>query len=344
LTAETRQTAAASTVGSSFATPLYGPVTSHVGLSHGHLASEYRSELKRVTEMAWKLVRNDPFDVAAFYESMPKGGRLFPVIARVAVLGAVDSADIPLFDRVRRDMAAYVRAEKGNPLAALAIELVEANVRLRLRIADGYPAWLPRFDFSEVPSDWYPHAALLGIKVLMEQRRYEAALSAAGLALAVNARHDHILGADIWLSLFSAICCRETQRYDEATRWFRKAAEKAEKCDIVVPFLEFAMGEGSSLDIALRDLAPKLFETVRQRVDAFYLNGIKMRNHLTGGHVTMQLKRRQFFIARHVSHGASYKEIADMLGLSHGRVRNLVSEVYQILDIHSRSELAGLVW
>jgi len=334
----------ASAVNASFTTPLYGPLACQVGLLRDDAATEFRDELKLAEETGWKLMRNEPFDVAAFYKAMPKDGRLFPVVARLAVLGAIDSANLHLFDRVRRDMTAYAKAEKGNPHAALAMQLVETSVRLRLRIADGYPDWLPQFDFAAVPTAWHPHVAFLGIKVLLEQHRYEAALAASGLALAVNARHDHVPGLDIWLSLFSAICCRETQRYDEADRWFRRAASEAEKCDFVVPFLEFAMGEGSSLDVALKELAPKLVDVVRQRVDAFYLNAIKVRNHLTGGHVTEKLTRRQFFIARHVSYGASYKEIADMLGLSLGRVRNLVSEVYQVLGIHNRGELTGLVW
>jgi len=326
--------------------PMCGPLSCYAGVlqtGDGVEFSKLDGDFKKVSEAGWALSRNEPFDVRSFYDSLPKRGAMYPAVARVALLGAVDSGDLPLFDRVRRDMATYAREEK-NPYAAPAIELVDVSMRLRLRLSEGYPSWLPQFDFAQVPPEWYPHVTFLGIKVLMERHQFDGALAAAGLARAVNARHDHIVGADVWLNLFSAICCRETRRYAEMEKWFGKAAAGAAKCGMVVPFLEYAMGEGSSLDVALQSLAPDLVKAVRRKVDAFYLNGIRMRNHLTGGHVTERLSRRQFFIARHIYYGLSYKEIADMLHVSLGRVRNLVSEVYELLDVHSRGELEGLVW
>ena len=38
------------------------------------------------------------------------------------------------------------------------------------------------------------------------------------------------------------------------------------------------------------------------------------------------------------------KEIAERTGMSEGRVRNMISEIYDILHIKSGSEIGGLVW
>jgi len=277
------------------------------------------------------------------YDSVDKESPYFPLAARVAALGAINGGYVWLLDRVRSDMAKYLKG-KRSAKERLAMTLIEAIIRARLRLPDGYPKWLEDFDFRDVPHEWYPLASFLAVKVAMEQGRFEAARAAAGMAIAVNDLHDRIEYAGVWMRLMYAIACRETQRHEEMEKWFREAAKMASANTIIVPFLEYAMGDGSSLETALMEVSPSLADNVDARVDQYFLMTIKMRNHLTGSHLTNKLSRRYFFVARHLNSGYSYKEIAGMMGVSVGRLRNIVMDIYTKLNIHSSEELQGLVW
>ena len=57
-----------------------------------------------------------------------------------------------------------------------------------------------------------------------------------------------------------------------------------------------------------------------------------------------ELRPREFYVAGLIKRGVRYKEIAERTGMSEGRVRNMISEIYDILHIGSAAEIGGLVW
>lgn len=283
----------------------------------------------------------EEFDVAAIYSALPKAGPLFPRIARFAGLAAIAGGDLDLFDRVLADLAAYGQSH-GGVHAALAKTLVEGEFQLRLNGADGLPEWLERGDFTMVPEVWRPHVAYLAFRKLLVERRHVEALSAGRVIFlesrGANARQD------LWLKLACADCCRELRRSEEQARWTHLAARAAKASGVIAPYFEFLSGPADPLLAPLADLAPALADRIRELEPRQFLNAIRVRNHWRGHAVTTKLTRRQMYIVSHLARGIRYREVAELMRLSHGRFRNLCTEVYAILDIHHRRELRDLVW
>jgi len=326
--------------------PLVGPLAYHIdiptdrakALPHlppGPLADLLEAEAKRK--------RGEPFDVLKLYEKSSKADRFFPLVARYALMEAIGRGDERFFNRIRGDMARYPVLYR-HPFASTAMDVLEIMIRLRLRMRDGYPEWLLIANFKHFPDAWRPYLSFLTVKALMESHQYERAITAIGLVGAMNESLYRIAEVSVWLKLFYAVASRETQHLEIMQEYFEDAVTDAQRYGIFTPFLEYQIGVGSLLDNALVEHAGDIRKRVNAQVDGFFYNTIRMRNHVMDEHLTERLSRREFYIARHLNDGFSYKQIADMLNLSIGYLRNLVSEVYTKLGINSRNELVGYVW
>jgi two-component system nitrate/nitrite response regulator NarL len=54
-----------------------------------------------------------------------------------------------------------------------------------------------------------------------------------------------------------------------------------------------------------------------------------------------RLTKRRRQVATLISHGLSNREVAEKLGVTEGTVKTHLHAIYEKLDIHSRTELAG---
>ena len=84
-------------------------------------------------------------------------------------------------------------------------------------------------------------------------------------------------------------------------------------------------------------------EKVRRIAPKFFANLLRFHNHFTGEAVTTDLSPREFYVAQQLVDGSSYKEIAAKLGVSSGRMNDLVRTIYGKLGVHGRAELEKLV-
>ena len=76
----------------------------------------------------------------------------------------------------------------------------------------------------------------------------------------------------------------------------------------------------------------------------YFANLIRARNHYTGEHVTTALSFRELYLAMLLKRDMSYKELSERFGVTVGRTKNIVSAIYNKLEIHSSCELRELVW
>jgi DNA-binding NarL/FixJ family response regulator len=91
-----------------------------------------------------------------------------------------------------------------------------------------------------------------------------------------------------------------------------------------------ARGLQEAIEEVLSGGAPMTPEIARFVVDFFH------RNPGTGG--TEKLSRRELEVLRHLAQGALYKEIADRLGITLDTVRCHIQNIYQKLQVRSRTE------
>lgn len=277
-------------------------------------------------------------------ERLLKSDKYFLAVVRIGIISAIGLGDFRFFDEILAKIADY-RSRLPHPMSKLGLELSDAWLRQWLWIGDGYPEWMYRFDFSSIPDAWRQAAAYLGMKIRIQKGQFESAYAASSLFLNFVCSQVGVTASCAYAKISCAIACRETGRTAEMMGWLNDAVRTLAPHKILLPFLLFMSGSPKSPVVELlADVAPEQVSRYRELAKTYFKNLIRFRNHYTGERTTEDLSFREFYLAMLLKRGQAYKELAECLGISIGRVRNLVSVLYEKLHIHKRSELNDLVW
>ena len=289
-----------------------------------------RCEFVRGKELSEVLLGDDHYILAA---------------VRIGIISAIGLGDLRFFDQVVKALADY-RKRLPHPDAAVGIEIAEAWIRQWLWIETGYPEWMYRFDLTSVPEPWRQSAAYLGMKIRIVRGVFESAYAASSLLLNfICSRQEGITAACAYAKIACAISCRETNRKDEMLQWLDDVVRTLAPHRILLPFLLFMYGSRKSpVEEILAEVAPEQLPRYRKLSQDYCRNLIRARNRYAGERTTESLTFREFYLAMLLKRNLSYKELAEKFGLSIGRMRNLVSILYEKLHIHGKTELKGLVW
>ena len=325
--------------------PLVGPITYYLPTKNGRPCTDgLTGELRLIAQAELRVVRGEFAGIDRFYAEIRKNGRNFLTAAAVAIFGAIGTDDPRLFDTVVKDIAAY-SSRYGSPEAKLAVEIVMVWLCNLLHAPLKCPPWLEHLDLASVPGEWRRQVAYLAVGCLERKGEYESAAILADALLNLEPEKTvKASAADIHLKMAKAIICREEERMEEAERWCRATVESAKPLGIVLPFLGMVLGPKSALERVLAKDAPELLTKIKKLTNGYFRNLVKYHNRYTGDSVTEELRPREFYIAGLLKRGVRYKEIAERTGMSEGRVRNTVSEIYDILQVGSGSKIGGLVW
>lgn len=327
--------------------PLLGATVDYLNLDDERVRELIRtkapSAVRELVDWDIRVARGGTEGIGDYYAKFPKGCRAFLVAARIAVHGALLTKDMTLFRRVYADVDRFPAAWPS-PDGKMAAEAFVCWLKQLCYVGEGYPDWLERLDWTAVPPEWRYQISAIAAKVVLVQCHFEAALAITSVCRLFGRADGICQSFETWTALYAAIACREMGRHTEELRWYRRAAELAAPKGFFLPFLSYSLGSGSPMVTILEEVSPEIVPKIRAHVDTYYQSVILMRNLLTGGHVTTDLSRREFYIACCLRMGLSYKEIALRTGVSVGRVRNIISDIYTKLGIHSRIQLTGLVW
>lgn len=325
--------------------PHIGPIAYYLSVRNGYPSIVgVTGELRLIARATMRVMRGEFDGVDRFYAAIRKDGRNFLTAAGVAFFGAIGSNDPVLFDAVIKDIAAYP-SRYGTPEAKFAAEIVMVWIRIYLRVPMTYPEWIVNLDLASVPCEWRYQVSNLAVEYLHQKGEYEAASILADVLL--NLEPEKIRKSstiDIFLKMEKARLCRETGRMDEAARWCRETVECAKLRGVILPFLGGVLGPKSALERVLAAEAPELLAKIKKLTNGYFRNRVKYHNRYARDSVSEDLRPREFYIAHLLKHGVRYKEIAERTGMSEGRVRNMVSEIYDILHIRNAAEIGGLVW
>lgn len=309
----------------------------------GKVVKGHRGALRRLLEMELASARCEFDRLRGYYGELDMRDSLYLSGAMVCIIGAFGRGDLPLFDRILRDLRRYPEVN-SHPQAKLAREITEAWILQFLRIETGYPEWMERFDFTRIPEEWKHQCAYLGAKGLPVRSDYRSAYAAASMLLNFDRRRNVLAAFPVYERLTCALSCNELGRKEEAAFWLRQAAEMTCPHGIVLPYLFLSVRLGPVMEDVIRAVSSEAVTKVRRLAPTFFANLIRFRNRFTGGAATTVLTPREFGIAKHLCDGRSYKEIAAKLDVSPGRVNNVVMEIYSKLHIHGKGQLRKFVW
>ena len=175
------------------------------------------------------------------------------------------------------------------------------------------------------------------------RKEYDSAYAAASMLLNFDSRKDVLSAFPVYEPLVCGLSCHELGHREEAFAWFRQTAEMCCPRGIILPFVLLVARLGPVMEDVIREIAPELAEKTRRIAPKFFANLLRFHNHFTGEALTTDLSPREFYLAQQLVDGSSYKEIAAKLGVSSGRVNDLVRQIYGKLGVHGKDELAKLV-
>ena len=288
-----------------------------------------RCEFARARELAEELLEDEHYVFAA---------------VRICLISAIGLGDFRFFDKALKSLEDY-RKRALQPASEVGFQITEAWIRQWLLMPDGYPEWMWRFNMKDIPEPWRRSAAYLGVKIRVVNGAFESAYAASSLFLNFICPTHGITAACAYSKIACAISCRETNRKEEMRQWLCDAIRTLAPHGILLPFLLFMVGTRKSpVEEILAEVAPEQLPRYRGLSQDYFRNLIRARNRYTGERTTENLTSREFYLAMLLKRNLSYKELADKFEISIGRVRNLVSILYEKLHIHGKAELSGLVW
>ena len=302
----------------------------------------YRGGMRRLLETELAMARCEFDKLKGYYETLDQKDPLYLAGVTNCVVGALGRGDLKLFDRILKDLQGLPE-RNPHPHARLGREITEAWIRQFLRVRRGHPEWMVRGNLTLIPEEWKRQCAYLCVKGMFVRHEYDSAYAAASMLLNFDRRKDDLSAFPVYERLVCGLACHELGHREEAFSWFRQTAEMCCPRGIILPFVLLVAWLGPMMEDVIREVAPELVEKVRRIAPKFFVNLIRFHNHFAGEAVTTELNPREFYLAQQLVAGYSYKEIAAKLGVSNGRVNDLVRAIYGKLGVHGKAELAKLV-
>ena len=330
---------------SDFKLPLVGLGTCYYEFSKGNPDAGVRRHcggLRQLLETELAMARCEFDKLKGYYETLDQKDPLYLAGVTNCVVGALGRGDLKLFDRILKDLQGLPE-RNPHPHARLGREITEAWIRQFLRVRRGHPEWMVRGNLTLIPEEWKRQCAYLCVKGMFVRHEYDSAYAAASMLLNFDRRKDDLSAFPVYERLVCGLACHELGHREEAFSWFRQTAEMCCPRGIILPFVLLVAWLGPMMEDVIREVAPELVEKVRRIAPKFFVNLIRFHNHFAGEAVTTELNPREFYLAQQLVAGYSYKEIAAKLGVSNGRVNDLVRAIYGKLGVHGKAELAKLV-
>ena len=301
-----------------------------------------RGGLRSLLETELAMARCEFDALKGYYETLDQKDPLYLTGVTNCVVGALGRGDLRLFDRILKDLRGYP-TRNPDPHARLGREITEAWIRQFLRVKRGHPEWMVRGNLTQIPEEWKRQCAYLCVKGMFVRKEYDSAYAAASMLLNFDKRKDVLSAFPVYERLVCGLACHELGHREEAFFWFRQTAEMCCPRGIILPFVLLVAWLGPVMEDVIREIEPELAEKTRRIAPKFFANLIRFHNHFTGEALTTDLNPREFYLAQQLVDGYSYKEIAAKLGVSSGRVNDLVRQIYGKLGVHGKNELAKLV-
>ena len=268
---------------------------------------------------------------------------------RFGVVAAIGLGDLRFLDAVLLKMAQFRASVMDDPKMCFLADIVDSWLKRWLWLPTGYPDWILRFDIADLPQQWRPLAAYLGAMARLNAGQFESAYATAALLMnfdaTVGESESRMTAGSAYLRIARAIACRETGRLAEMRKWLSGVVHELAPHGFLMPFLIFMHSSRKSpVEELLVEVAPGEIPRYRELSRTYFVNLIRARNHLTGERTTDLLSYREFYLAMLLKRKISCKELAERFDLSTGRIKNILSNLYQKLQIHSRSQIDELVW
>jgi DNA-binding CsgD family transcriptional regulator len=140
-----------------------------------------------------------------------------------------------------------------------------------------------------------------------------------------------------------AVACYYLERGEEAKRWLLEAMRMGLLHGFITPFAEVVTTLGGLVEQCLKQQFTEYYDAVIRQWEDTWRNWVAFHNQFTKDNITLILSLREYHIAMLVARRVRYAKIAKQYGISVGRLKNIILEIYEKLFISGRDELVKYV-
>ena len=250
--------------------------------------------------------------------------------------------DYSSYTEIESYLMKCIEANKDRKITTFA-EISLATAAVSVIAPNMAPDWLKRGDLGSLPPQAKPNALYLRAKYFHGMRQFDTMLAIALTALALSSPERGITTTDIYLRITCAAACHALERVDEAEHWLLESMRLALPHGFITPFAETVTAFGGLAERCLKQEFPNYYEAVMEQWNRTWKHWTTFHNQFTKDNITLILSLREYHIALLVARRIPYAKIAGQYGISVGRLKNIMLEIYEKLFITGRDELAKLV-
>lgn len=263
-------------------------------------------------------------------------------VAAIAIAAAVSSADNALFHKIQAFLercAKSAQNEREKRIASLPWALAMGS----MCAPSMAPEWLKNGDFEGFSEDLRPFLLYLYIQYLRDTGRHEAACSFAKSGLMLCSRTKTFTYLDVYFNLICAVEHWILHDTDAMQGYLKTALELCLPNGFLAPIAEYTMTLWGIMDELLERDYPDEHAHVMELAKCSFANWMTFHNQFTKEHVTTILTPQEYHAAQLLAGGATYAEAACSMKLSVGRFKNIISAVYDKLNVNGRRELSTYI-
>lgn len=261
-----------------------------------------------------------------------------PIAALVACSPAVGSGDYALYHDIQRTLESCRNRVKDEKTEAL-LSLPEVLVTVNLTLPSMAPNWLKRGDFTLFPEHLRPFLLYLYALHLRNMGRHHEACAVAHTTRVFMQNEKTFT----WLEIFFCQLCAGYAYYfgdtEEARRRLKEALDLGLPHGFIAPYAEWLTGYGGLMEDVLAREYPRLYKPALAHWTRVNKNWMGFRNRFTIENIATILTPQEQHAALLFARGKTYRQTAQTLNLSVGRVKGLISSCYEKLSISGREEL-----
>jgi len=275
-----------------------------------------------------------------YYDARDDAAKL--EVCSCALLAAIWLGDFKAYYDINEYLTNLQKGPNGKVFCTQ-IELIKAAFSITVMVPKLVPEWLKKGDFNHAEYARRPEVLALRVQYLYNIGNFEAAQAIAETALTYWVYQPENFLVNISFNLLCGVINYYLGRIDETHEFLSAAIEIAVPKSIITPFVEALLVMGGELERCLQKY-PDFLEVVVRTCKKNVKNWIVFHNMLSGDQITTLLSIREYHIAFLAVRKIPYHEIAEKQYISVGRLKNIMQEIYQKLNISSRDELKKFIF
>ena len=297
--------------------------------------AQYRAELD--------YLRGNFDAVKAYYAGVLPSDTTYLCAANIAICAAMCTRDYPLFKEIETSVK-EIETGSSSPCARRAASLLPVLAGVCMNAPGNAPDWLKSGELDGFPAEAHPMLLFMRIKYLQSIRDHNGMLAAAQTARILYQKSATMTLVDLYLTCFCACGCYALGRMEDTRTYLKKSVAMCEKGGFVSPLGEYTTWVGGLLEVALKKSTSDFECAVHAHIERTLKNWLFFHNAFARDNASLVLTTKEYQLALLLKEGKTYQQAAEQLNLSVGRIKNLISVIYEKLGVSKKSEIMQYVY